>query len=135
MNVGHVRAAEQIAGPEPRAASFASSVIRRSCSVVPWPQVGARLCARLLLGDLGHPYEADHQHLTVLVVDSKKKEPNRYSVVIFTAPQGEGGRYQRYWFYRDCNTPNADLHGVSGYLFVDGCSVRWKKSGHAYVCR
>jgi len=31
------RALEQIVGPEPRAASFASSVIRLSCSVAPWP--------------------------------------------------------------------------------------------------
>jgi hypothetical protein len=30
-------AAQQIVGPEPREASFASSVIRRSCSVAPWP--------------------------------------------------------------------------------------------------
>ena len=28
---------QQIVGPEPRAACFASSVIRRSCSVAPWP--------------------------------------------------------------------------------------------------
>src|ERR1041384_1901825 len=30
-------AAQQIVGPEPRAACFASSVIRLSCSVAPWP--------------------------------------------------------------------------------------------------
>src|SRR5262245_33645716 len=29
--------AQQIVGPEPREASFASSVIRLSCSVAPWP--------------------------------------------------------------------------------------------------
>src|SRR5215471_7713348 len=28
---------EQMVGPEPREATFASSVIRRSCSVAPWP--------------------------------------------------------------------------------------------------
>src|SRR5215471_9219558 len=28
---------EQMVGPEPREASFASSVVRRSCSVAPWP--------------------------------------------------------------------------------------------------
>src|SRR5438874_503271 len=28
---------QQIVGPEPRGATFASSVIRRSCSVTPWP--------------------------------------------------------------------------------------------------
>ena len=28
---------EQIVGPEPREATFASSVIRLSCSVAPWP--------------------------------------------------------------------------------------------------
>jgi hypothetical protein len=32
-----IGAVEQIVGPEPRAAPFASSVIRRSCSVAPWP--------------------------------------------------------------------------------------------------
>ena len=30
-------ALEQIVGPEPRAASFASSLVRRSCSLAPWP--------------------------------------------------------------------------------------------------
>jgi len=85
-------------------------------------------------GDLGHPYEIGHKHLTVLVVDATKTEPNRYGVVIFTAPAGEGGRYKQYWLYRDRDTPNADLHGVSGYLFVDGCSVRWKASRNVYVC-
>jgi hypothetical protein len=29
--------AQQIVGPEPREATFASNVIRRSCSVAPWP--------------------------------------------------------------------------------------------------
>jgi len=85
-------------------------------------------------GDLGHPYETDHEHLTVLVIDTTKTDPHRYSVVIFTAPQGEGGRYKQYWFYRNRDTPKVDLHGVSGYLFVDGCSVRWKASRSAYVC-
>jgi hypothetical protein len=85
-------------------------------------------------GDLGHPYETGHKHLTVLVVDTTKTEPNRYGVVIFSAPEGEGGRYKQYWFYRDRDTPNADIHGASGYLFVDGCSVRWKGSSKQYVC-
>src|SRR6185295_1665669 len=34
--MGEEHAAEQIVGPEPREASFASSVIRLSCSVAPW---------------------------------------------------------------------------------------------------
>jgi len=85
-------------------------------------------------GDLGHPYETGHKHLTVLVVDTTKTEPNRFGVVIFSAPEGEGGRYKQYWFYRDRDTPNADIHGGSGYLFVDGCSVRWNASRKQYLC-
>jgi hypothetical protein len=85
-------------------------------------------------GDLGHPYEDNHQHLTVLVVDTTKTDRNRYSVVIFTAPEGEGGRYRQYWFYRDRDTPNAELGGASGYLFVEGCSVRWNTSRQKYIC-
>src|SRR5215831_10466028 len=34
---GFSDATQQIVGPGPRAASFASSVVRRSCSVAPWP--------------------------------------------------------------------------------------------------
>src|SRR5215510_3584735 len=30
-------AAQQVGGPEPREATFASSVIRLSCSLAPWP--------------------------------------------------------------------------------------------------
>jgi hypothetical protein len=85
-------------------------------------------------GDLGHPYETGHKHLTVLVADTTKSDPNRYGVVIFSAPEGEGGRYKQYWFYRDRDTPNVDIHGVSGYLFGGDCSVRWKTSRNAYVC-
>jgi len=47
-------AVEQIVGPEPREASFASSVVRRRCSVAPWPgqlRRYAELSAQFWSGD------------------------------------------------------------------------------------
>ena len=84
-------------------------------------------------GNLNHFYYDNHQHLTVSVVDTTKTEPNRYGVVIFTAPESDGGRYRHYWFYRDRAVPAA-LSGASGYLFIDGCSVLWNASHQKYVC-
>ncbi len=40
--------AQQIVGPEPREAPFASIVLRRSCSVTPWPGQLNRYRARVL---------------------------------------------------------------------------------------
>src|SRR6185503_4867119 len=43
--------AQQIVGPEPREATFASSVIRLSCSVAPWPGQLKRCAATLAMRD------------------------------------------------------------------------------------
>src|SRR6185436_11446967 len=44
--------AQQIVGPEPREATFASSVIRLSCSVAPWPGQLRRSASTLTLGSM-----------------------------------------------------------------------------------
>ena len=43
-----MRLAQQIVGPEPREATFASSLVRRSCSVTPWPGQLKRYAATIL---------------------------------------------------------------------------------------
>lgn len=85
-------------------------------------------------GDLGYDFDPNYKHLAALVVDTTRTDPNRYSVVIFSSPNGANGQYKQYWLYRDRDTPNTEISRASGYLFVDGCSVRWNRQRKQYAC-
>jgi|SRR6267143_2243800 len=84
--------------------------------------------------DLGYDFDGSFKHLAVLVTDSMKSGPGHYGVVIFSAPDGGNGSYKQYWLHAIQTDAETEIRRASGYLFVDGCSVRWSRSKAEYVC-
>lgn len=85
-------------------------------------------------GDLGYDFDGSFKHLAILVSDSMKANPDQYGVVIFSAPRGSNGSYKQYWLQGVQANANTQIVRASGYLFVDGCSVRWSRAKSKYVC-
>ena len=85
-------------------------------------------------GDLSDDFDGAFKHLAVLISDSMKSGPDQYGVVIFSAPSGGNGSYKQYWLHAVQAKADTQIGRASGYLFVDGCSVRWSRAKGEYVC-
>ena len=95
-------------------------------------------------GDLGYDQDPSQSyHLAVIVVDTQLHNDDRFSVVTFSAPRGQGGAYRPYWLLRDQDLSGAFFSGYSGHLEVvinessgktKGCDIAWNNSLKKYIC-
>ena len=94
-------------------------------------------------GDLNYPKWVEDDHLAAIVVDTTRSDANRFSLVIFSPPEGDSG-YEVHWLYRDRDLSKASVHRASGDLYVtqrldDGsektCSVIWNRRQKRFECK
>lgn len=82
-------------------------------------------------------------HLAAIVIDTQQADYNRFSLVIFSAPQTGNGSYKPYWVLQHQDLSHSYL---SDYLFLDlvtgkedgsevFCRVEWDGKTEKYVCR
>lgn len=95
-------------------------------------------------GDLGYDKDpSGYYHLAALVVDKLRTDDSRFSLVIFSAPRGKGGKYESYWVLQNKDLSRAFFSGYSGYLelvinqpdgSVTNCDIQWTKK-RRYECK
>lgn len=94
-------------------------------------------------GDLGYKKRAADDHLAAIVVDTTRQDNNRFSLVIFSPPEGKKDVFEMHWFYRDQDLSKTIVTRTSGSCNVidyldDGtqkvCSVVWNRSRKQFEC-
>ncbi len=93
-------------------------------------------------GDLAYRKRAKDDHLAAIVVDTTRNDENRFSLVIFSPPEGSRD-YKVHWLYRDRDLSRTSVSIASGSFFVserldDGseqtCIVYWYRSRQQFQC-
>jgi len=94
-------------------------------------------------GDLNFKKRVEDDHLAAIVVDTTKQDNNRFSLVIFSPPEGKKDVFETHWFYRDRDLSKTTVNRASGYFYVteyfdDGtqksCSVAWNLKQKVFEC-
>ena len=94
-------------------------------------------------GDLAYRKRADGAHLAAIVVDTARNDENRFSLVVFSPPEGSRD-YKAHWLYRDRDLSRTSVSIASGSFFVtehldDGsertCIVHWYRSQNEFQCK
>lgn len=108
-----------------------------------WRKPNARAYAYNALS-LGYDrHERGFFHLAAIVIDTQHADHNRFSLVIFSAPQTGNGSYQAYWVLQRKDLSHSYL---SDYGFLDlvsekedgsevFCRVEWDAKTEKFVCR
>jgi hypothetical protein len=94
-------------------------------------------------GDLNYDKRIEDDHLAAIVVDTTKKDQNRFSLVIFSPIKNTKDRYDINWLYRDKDLSKTTISRASSEFYViqfseDGtrkaCSVNWNKKLQVFEC-
>ena len=113
MSVGRV---EQIVGPEPREATFASSAIRLSCSVAPWPGQLRRYPALLAMSE----YRSSWWSIDLL---SGWAADEQVECVAFVRDDGVGALQISSYEHDSGTVPAGDLDDFTEGEFPDGATL------------
>ena len=94
-------------------------------------------------GQLGFDRSEDHwYHLAAIVVDTARKDEERFGLVIFSSPKGGDGSYQPYWVVRNRDLSRSVVWTGSGDLMLadykdDGSRevsfVQWNRQHRRYI--
>jgi hypothetical protein len=88
-------------------------------------------------------FDTEKDHLVALVVDTTRDGPERFGLVIFSAPRG-ADEYRPYWLYRNRDLSRTMIAAPSGYLMItdhkddgtrESCDVFWKPNLKRYICK
>ena len=88
-------------------------------------------------------FDTEKDHLVALVVDTTLDGPERFGLVIFSAPRG-ADEYRPYWLYRNRDLSRTMISAPSGHLMItdykddgtrESCDVFWNPKSRRYVCR
>lgn len=94
-------------------------------------------------GNLGYKKRPSESHLAAIVVDTTRKDANRFSLVIFSPTKGKKDLYVVHWMYRNRDLSKATVSRLSGSLSVEeyldngsrkGCYVWWKDEREEFEC-
>lgn len=94
-------------------------------------------------GDLNYKKRVDDNHLAVIVVDTTKTDDNRFSLVIFSPPEGKKDAFETHWFYRDRDLSKTTISRASGSFYIaqyfddgtrESCSVAWNPKQKQFEC-
>lgn len=109
-----------------------------------WMEPNARAFA-YAWSSLGYDrHESGFYHLAAIVIDTQRNDPNRFGLIIFSAPRSENGSYKAYWVLRDRNLSGSHLVEYVGLLDLvtqneNGseavCRIQWDAKNGRYVCR
>lgn len=109
-----------------------------------WREPKARAFA-YAFSSLGYDrHEAGFHHLAAIVIDTKRKDSNRFGLVIFSAPPTGHGSYKPYWVLRDRDLSTSYLFEYIGLLDLvtvrelgseAACKIYWHAKNRRYVCR
>jgi hypothetical protein len=88
-------------------------------------------------------FETDKDHLVAIVVDTRRSDAGRFSLVIFSSLTGSD-EYRPYWLYRNRDLSRTMISAPSGHLMLaeygeDGskksCDVFWNPKSKQYYCK
>jgi len=89
-------------------------------------------------------HELGYYHFAAIVIDTKRNNPNRFGLVIFSAPRTRNGSYKPYWVMRGLDLSTSYLVEDVGLLDVvteneagsnSTCKIQWNSKNARYVCR
>lgn len=109
-----------------------------------WREQNARAFA-YASSSLGYDrHEAGFHHLAAIVIDTQRNDPNRFSLLIFSAPRTDKGTYKPYWVLRNQDLSNSHLFEYLGMLDLvneneqgseAACQIQWDAKNGRYICR
>jgi hypothetical protein len=94
-----------------------------------------------LLWDINE--DGDYNDFAAIVVDTRRENPERFGLVIFSAPKNRAGPYRPHWLYRDRDLSRTVMAVASSRLSVESylddgsrqaCFVRWDRQKQRYFC-
>lgn len=94
-------------------------------------------------GEMKYGKRPEDDHLAAIVVDTTRTDNARFSLIIFSPPEGQKNMYRRHWLYRDRDLSRTSVSRASGEMYVtsyseegvrEACSVEWNSRQMRYVC-
>lgn len=83
-------------------------------------------------------------HLAAIVIDTQRTGPDRFGLVMFSAPRSGNGSYKPYWIFRNRDLSDSYLYEYIGLLDLVAengqgskvsCKIQWDTKNGRYVCR
>jgi hypothetical protein len=88
-------------------------------------------------------FDTNKDHLVAIVVDTKRNDPERFGLVIFSSPRNSK-EYRPYWLYRNRDLSRMLILAFSGGLTLSQydeagskktCNVFWNQKSKQYYCK